>query len=43
MLLDEANAVVEGRLYDQGVLMAGEIMLKCPSKSEAAATATASP
>ena len=41
MLRDEATAVVEGRLGDDGLFQARDLLLKCPSKYEAAATATA--
>jgi len=43
MLQDQAEAVVEGKLNEQGTFEATNLMLKCPSKYEAAATATAQP
>lgn len=41
MLRDEASAIAEGRLGADGVFVAQSLSLKCPSKYEAAATATA--
>jgi len=41
MLRDEAMAIVEGVLGASGVFEARDLYLKCPSKYEAAATATA--
>ncbi len=41
MLRDEATAIVEGKLAASGVFEARDLYLKCPSKYEAAATATA--
>ncbi len=41
MLRDEATAIAEGRLGADGVFVAQSLSLKCPSKYEAAATATA--
>jgi cytochrome c-type biogenesis protein CcmE len=38
MLQDEAEAVVEGALNAQGTFVATNLMLKCPSKYEEAAT-----
>lgn len=43
MFQDQAEAVVEGKLNTNGVFEASNLLLKCPSKYEAAATATASP
>jgi len=43
MFQDQAEAVVEGKLNADGVFEASNLLLKCPSKYEAAATATASP
>lgn len=43
MFQDQAEAVVEGELNANGVFEASNLLLKCPSKYEAAATATASP
>ena len=42
MLRDQAEAVVEGKLNGQGVFDANSLLLKCPSKYEAAATTQAS-
>ena len=41
MLQDEAEAVVEGRYIEEGSFEASNLLLKCPSKYEGAATATA--
>ena len=41
MLQDEAEAIVEGRYIEGGSLDANNLLLKCPSKYEGAATATA--
>jgi len=41
MLQEGAEAVVEGRLTQEGVFEASSLMLKCPSKYEEAATAQA--
>ena len=43
MFQDGAQAVVEGRYTEGGVFEAHNLMLKCPSKYEEAATATAQP
>lgn len=42
MLREGAEAVVEGRLQADGTFAASELLLKCPSKYEAAATTEAS-
>jgi len=42
MLQDAAEAVVEGKLNSQGIFEASNLMLKCPSKYEEAATKQAS-
>ena len=41
MFRDGAEAMVEGRLQPPGVFEAKKLLLKCPSKYEAAATRTA--
>lgn len=41
MLQDDAEAVVEGRYIEGGSFEASNLLLKCPSKYEGAATATA--
>ena len=41
MLRDGAEAVVEGRYTEKGSFEANNLLLKCPSKYEEAATATA--
>jgi cytochrome c-type biogenesis protein CcmE len=41
MLQDDAEAVVEGRYIEGGSFEADNLLLKCPSKYEEAATATA--
>ena len=41
MLQDEAEAIVEGRYIEWGSFEASNLLLKCPSKYEGAATATA--
>ena len=41
MLRDGAEAVVEGRYIEDGSFEANNLLLKCPSKYEGAATATA--
>jgi len=41
MLRDGAEAVVEGRYTAEGLFEASNLLLKCPSKYEEAATATA--
>ena len=41
MLQDEAEAIVEGRYIEGGSFEAHNLLLKCPSKYEGAATATA--
>jgi len=41
MLRDDAEAVVEGRYTEKGSFEANNLLLKCPSKYEEAATATA--
>ena len=41
MLQDEAEAIVEGRYVEEGSFEASNLLLKCPSKYEGAATATA--
>jgi cytochrome c-type biogenesis protein CcmE len=41
MLRDGADAVVEGRYIEGGFFEANNLLLKCPSKYEEAATATA--
>lgn len=41
MFRDGAEALVEGRLLSTGVFEAKKLLLKCPSKYEAAATLTA--
>jgi len=41
MLRDGAEAVVEGRYIEEGFFEANNLLLKCPSKYEEAATATA--
>ena len=38
---DEAEAIVEGRYIEGGSFEANNLLLKCPSKYEGAATATA--
>jgi cytochrome c-type biogenesis protein CcmE len=43
MFQDGAQAVVEGRYTEEGVFEAHNLVLKCPSKYEEAATATAQP
>lgn len=43
MFRDGAQAVVEGRYTEEGVFEAHNLVLKCPSKYEEAATATAQP
>ena len=43
MFQDGAQAVVEGRYTEGGTFEAHNLMLKCPSKYEEAATATAQP
>ena len=43
MLRPDAEAIVEGRYAAQGLFEADELYLKCPSRYEAAATATARP
>jgi cytochrome c-type biogenesis protein CcmE len=43
MFQDGAQAVVEGRYTESGIFEAHNLMLKCPSKYEEAATATAQP
>lgn len=43
MFQDGAQAVVEGRYTGEGTFEAHNLMLKCPSKYEEAATATAQP
>jgi len=43
MFQDGAQAVVEGRYTEGGTFEAHNLMLKCPSKYEEAATATAEP
>ena len=43
MFQDGAEAVVEGRYTEGGTFEAHNLMLKCPSKYEEAATATAQP
>jgi cytochrome c-type biogenesis protein CcmE len=43
MFQDGAQAVVEGRYTEGGTFEAHNLMLKCPSKYEEAATATAAP
>ncbi len=41
MFRDGAQALVEGKYQDIGVFAASKLLLKCPSKYEAAATQTA--
>ena len=41
MLQDGAEAIVEGRYTERGSFEANNLLLKCPSKYEGAATATA--
>jgi len=41
MLRDGATAIVEGKLVDGDTFEARDVLLQCPSKYEAAATATA--
>ncbi len=41
MLRDGAEAIVEGRYIEGGAFEADNLLLKCPSKYEGAATATA--
>jgi len=41
MFRDGAQALVEGKCQDTGVFVASKLLLKCPSKYEAAATQTA--
>ena len=41
MLKDDAEAIVEGRYIEGGSFEANNLLLKCPSKYEGAATATA--
>jgi cytochrome c-type biogenesis protein CcmE len=41
MLRDGAEALVEGKYGPSGIFEAGKLLLKCPSKYEAAATQTA--
>ncbi len=41
MLQDEAEAIVEGQYVEGGSFEANNLLLKCPSKYEGAATATA--
>jgi cytochrome c-type biogenesis protein CcmE len=41
MLRDGADAVVEGKYTEEGSFEANNLLLKCPSKYEEAATATA--
>ncbi len=41
MLRDGATAILEGKLGDNGVFEARTLLLSCPSKYQAAATATA--
>ena len=41
MLKDDAEAVVEGRYIEGGSFEANNLLLKCPSKYEGAATVTA--
>jgi cytochrome c-type biogenesis protein CcmE len=41
MLKDDAEAIVEGRYIEGGSFDANNLLLKCPSKYEGAATATA--
>ena len=41
MLRDEAEVVVEGQYAAEGTFEASNLLLKCPSRYEAAATATA--
>ncbi len=41
MLQDDAEAIVEGRYIEGGSFEASNLLLKCPSKYEGAATATA--
>lgn len=41
MFRDGAQALVEGKYQDTGVFAASKLLLKCPSKYEAAATQTA--
>jgi cytochrome c-type biogenesis protein CcmE len=41
MLRDGAEAVVEGKYVEDGFFEANNLLLKCPSKYEGAATATA--
>jgi cytochrome c-type biogenesis protein CcmE len=41
MLRDEAEAIVEGRYTEEGFFAADNLLLKCPSKYEGAATTTA--
>jgi cytochrome c-type biogenesis protein CcmE len=43
MFQDGAQAVVDGRYTEAGTFEAHNLMLKCPSKYEEAATATAQP
>jgi cytochrome c-type biogenesis protein CcmE len=43
MLRDGAEVVVEGRYIEEGFFEANNLLLKCPSKYEEAATATAEP
>ena len=43
MFQDGAQAVVEGRYTEKGIFEAHNLVLKCPSKYEEAATATAQP
>jgi cytochrome c-type biogenesis protein CcmE len=43
MFQDGAQAVVEGRYTEGGTFEAHNLVLKCPSKYEEAATATAQP
>jgi cytochrome c-type biogenesis protein CcmE len=43
MFQDGAQAVLEGRYTEMGTFEAHNLMLKCPSKYEEAATATAQP
>ena len=43
MFQDGAQAVVEGRYTEEGTFEAHNLVLKCPSKYEEAATATAQP